>query len=198
MNFEEEDEKQLMLKAVGYDKMTVGSSKDAYRTEVGEWKVCRDGSGDWMSGPHAGAFVKITKDILGPQFTYGLEAGLERQKNGPEAKLKRKQNNVDWFGARAQVDDGKFYKGAHADVHAFDINLGPVHGQVGAGVDFGAGIKDDSLELDLGVVDVKIGRKIGFGIMGNEFDIDLGKIFGNAVSSEPEDTKEKKKNKIKN
>lgn len=49
---------------------------------------------------------------------------------------------------------------------------------VGAEFEVGVGIKDDSIDVEVGIASIKIGRKIGISVSGGTgFKIDLAKLW---------------------
>ena len=87
------------------------------------------------------------------------------------------QVNVDVFTARASATVGS-YIGADAGVSLikaegsiFDLNLG-------IGVDTGAGIKDESLDIHALGCGFQVGRKVSISVFGNSFGLDFGRLVG--------------------
>lgn len=86
------------------------------------------------------------------------------------------QVNVDVFTASASATAGT-YLGVEAGVSLvkaeaslFDLNLG-------VGVDTGAGIKDESLDVKVAGCGFQIGRKVSISVFGASFGIDFGRLF---------------------
>ena len=49
---------------------------------------------------------------------------------------------------------------------------------LGVGVDIGAVIKDESLDVEVAGCSVQIGHMVSISAFGSSFDIDFGRLFG--------------------
>ena len=58
-----------------------------------------------------------------------------------------------------------------AEASIFDLTLG-------IGVETGIGVKDETFEVELAGCGIMIGRRVGISVFGNEFSINLGRLFG--------------------
>jgi hypothetical protein len=87
------------------------------------------------------------------------------------------QVNVDVFTASVGVTAGS-YLGAEAGVSLFKAEASLFDLNLGVGVDTGAGIKDDSLDVHVAGCGITIGRKVAISAFGSSFGIDFGRLFG--------------------
>ncbi|KAG8735311.1 hypothetical protein FRC10_010749 [Ceratobasidium sp. 414] len=78
----------------------------------------------------------------------------------------------DFLSVEADAHAGP--KGAFG-VYGAKVEYGPLEVDGGLAVEVGAGIKDDSLNVEAGVFDITIGRKFGIHVLGAGFSIDFGK-----------------------
>lgn len=87
------------------------------------------------------------------------------------------QVSVDVFTAGLGATAGS-YVGAEANVSLFKAEASIFDLNLGVGVDTGAGIKDDSLDVRVAGCGVQIGRKVSISAFGSSFGIDFGRLFG--------------------
>lgn len=59
-----------------------------------------------------------------------------------------------------------------------EANVGPLYLHFGVGVSAAAKLEDSTLEFKLVGTGFKIGKKMGFSVLDNEFSIDIGDLFG--------------------
>ena len=69
------------------------------------------------------------------------------------------------------------WAGVHAGVALVDVKASLFDLKLGAGVDTGAGIKDQSLDVKVAGCGVSIGRRMGIAAFGSELAIDFGRLF---------------------
>ncbi|KAF5001154.1 hypothetical protein FDECE_11051 [Fusarium decemcellulare] len=109
--------------------------------------------------------------------TYTAEARASVMHLGKSTGKPIEQVNVDVFTASVGATAGS-YLGAEANVSLFKAEASIFDLNLGAGVDTGVGIKDDSLALNLAGCGIQIGRKVSISVFGSSFGIDFGRLFG--------------------
>ncbi|KAG9063304.1 hypothetical protein KI688_004186 [Linnemannia hyalina] len=96
------------------------------------------------------------------------------------AQLKGKkiqQVRLDVLGADASATVGT-YLGVDANVSLMKAQASIFDAQIGLGVDTGVGIKDDSVQMEVGGCGVTLGRKVAVSVFGTSFGVDFGRLFG--------------------
>ena len=78
------------------------------------------------------------------------------------------------------LDKGAIMLGAEGKARATlgEINYLFIHLHYGVGVSATAKLEDGTLEFKIVGTGFKIGKKMGFSILGNEFSVDIGDLFG--------------------
>jgi hypothetical protein len=160
------------LKAADYNNMKLGESVLLLYLGNEEYVLSHD---KFMDVASAKSGVIVTKNVTGPKYALVAKASLiniHSNKTGLEAV------DFDILSAEAKLEVSRTYAGYGADLvlaggHAsiFDLKLG-------LGVSSGIGIKDDSLTVKIAGTGLKLGRQIGVSVLGSEFGIDFGRLFG--------------------
>ena len=112
-----------------------------------------------------------------PQFSAGAQASLFKGGNfNPDSQLQTAEIDV------VQAKTGAWVTplGAGVDLSAnlVDMKASIFDATIGVSASTGAGIKDDSLKVEFLGTGVTLGRKIGIGVFGTSFGVDLGRLFG--------------------
>ncbi|KAF8597514.1 hypothetical protein BDV93DRAFT_547901 [Ceratobasidium sp. AG-I] len=85
---------------------------------------------------------------------------------------------LDQYVVGAEASISQLHMSAGVTAYASRATIGALQVTVGAGLEVGVGIKDESIDVEVGIASIKIGRKIGVSVFGGTgFEIDLAKLW---------------------
>lgn len=109
--------------------------------------------------------------------TYSADAKLSVMHVAKSTGKPIEQLSVDVFTAQASASAGA-YLGVEAGVSLISAEASIFNLTLGVGLDTGAGIKDDSLEVKVAGCGMTVGRVVSISAWGSTFGIDFGRLFG--------------------
>lgn len=161
------------LEAANYDKLRYGESVFIVYFGNHEYRRADDDTiHQNLAAVKSG--VIVTKNLLGPQFSVVAQASVmdtfTHQKSIDSV-------DVHIFDAEAQAQLSSNYIGAGASLNLIKTSASIFDLTLGAGVDTGFGIKDDSVTIKALGTGITVGRKIGISVLGSSFDIDAAPVL---------------------
>lgn len=151
----------------------------------GTWKTVAGGTvsaadRSQNAGPNAHATAQISTNDVGVSGEASAKADVFEVEgnNGVHAGM---------FGAAAgvsgEIGGGGISAKAEANVHLADVEAAGIHAKLGLGVDTGISVGLGGVEAKVAGCGVQIGKTMGVSVLGNEFSVDIPKVWNTLTGS---------------
>eukprot|EP00092_Neocalanus_flemingeri_P024879 GFUD01026978.1.p1 GENE.GFUD01026978.1~~GFUD01026978.1.p1 ORF type:complete len:662 (+),score=98.61 GFUD01026978.1:102-2087(+) len=162
--------KEVLLAVAKYDKMCITCSVILYKVD-GNLMIQ-----DTYTAGYVESIIKVTKNLLGPQFTYIAGFGIMKINLAGKTGFE----SLDWtlLGVEESAHASEVAVGVDAKVVLTGGSVSIFDLQIALGLSTEIGIVDDSVTVKYAGTGIKLGRKLGVCVWDSCLGIDFGRLFG--------------------